>query len=189
MNLQFNEKKATQAAALFLKLADNRQLNYMVLIKDLYLADKEALSNWGRPITNDQYYSMKCGPVLSNVLDLIHEEPMPDETIFWAEYISPPSNYEVTLVKDPGLDLLSVAEENLIKSIFEKYKYYQTEPFKFVEYLHSSLPEWDRRTHGRSEITIRSMLLSAQKTPDEINDIENELVNIASVNSYFGIEN
>ena len=58
MNLAFNEKKATQAAAIFLRLAGN-ELNYMVLIKYLYLVDRKALSEWGRPITNDRYYSMK----------------------------------------------------------------------------------------------------------------------------------
>ena len=72
MERLFDEKKATQAAACFLKLADGG-LNYMVLIKDLpYLADRQALAGWGRSITNDKYYSMKCGPVLSNVLDQIH---------------------------------------------------------------------------------------------------------------------
>ena len=71
MERLFDEKKATQAAACFLKLADGG-LNYMVLIKDLYLADRQALAGWGRSITNDKYYSMKCGPVLSNVLDQIN---------------------------------------------------------------------------------------------------------------------
>ena len=47
-------------------------MSYMKLIKLLYLADREALLRWGRPITFDAYVSMDRGPVLSSVLDLIN---------------------------------------------------------------------------------------------------------------------
>src|ERR1022692_1541243 len=43
-------------------------MNYMLLIKLLYLLDRRALSLWGRPVTGDDYFSMKYGPVLSEVL-------------------------------------------------------------------------------------------------------------------------
>ena len=187
MERLFDEKKATQAAACFLRLADG-ELNYMVLIKDLYLADRQALAGWGRSITNDKYYSMKCGPVLSNVLDLIHEQPMPDDTTFWAKFISPPSNYQVSLLDDPGADLLSVVEEELLKSTFKEKEPFQAKPFEFVKHLHSSLPEWERRDYGRSEITIRSILLATKKTPDEINEIEDDLANVNRIHSMFGVE-
>jgi uncharacterized phage-associated protein len=64
MKPRFNEQKATQAAARFLKLA-NGKMNYLKLIKLLYLLDRESLNRRGRPVTGDQYYSMKLGPVLS----------------------------------------------------------------------------------------------------------------------------
>ena len=67
--LPFNEKKATQAAAHLLKLRGGK-MSYMKLIKLLYLADREAILAWGRPITTDGYASMDRGPVLSRVLDL-----------------------------------------------------------------------------------------------------------------------
>ena len=186
MERLFDEKKATQAAACFLKLAD-RELNYMVLIKDLYLADRQALAGWGRSITNDKYYSMRLGPVLSNVLNLIHEQPMPDDTTYWPGFISPPSNHAVSLLSDPGADLLSIAEEELIESIFKENEYYQTRPFDFVDHLHSSLPEWERRSSGRSEITLPSILLAQKKTADEINAIEDDLANANLVHSMFGV--
>ena len=185
MERLFDEKKATQAAACFLKLADGG-LDYMVLIKDLYLADRQALARWGRSITNDKYYSMKLGPVLSNVLNLVHEQPMPEDATFWAKFISPPSDYEVRLLSDPGTDLLSVAEEELLESIFKEKEPFQTQPFDFVHHLHSSLPEWERRDSGRSEITIRSILLAEKKTADEINEIEDDLINVNLVHSMFG---
>ena len=70
MALIFNEKKATQAAARFLKLSGGT-MNYMILIKDLYLLDRTALLNWGRLVTCDDIYEMKFGPVLSQIHDLM----------------------------------------------------------------------------------------------------------------------
>jgi hypothetical protein len=43
MKLTFDEVKATQAAAQFLNHAPNKSLNFMALIKLLYMADREAL--------------------------------------------------------------------------------------------------------------------------------------------------
>ena len=46
-------------------------MNYTKLIKELYFSDREALRTKGFSITGDIYYSMKKGPVLSNLLNLI----------------------------------------------------------------------------------------------------------------------
>lgn len=67
MRLRFNDRKATQAAALLLQLRGGK-MSYMKLIKLLYLADREALLQWGRPITTDRYVSMNRDPVLSRIL-------------------------------------------------------------------------------------------------------------------------
>ena len=183
----FNEKKATQAAALFLKLAGNH-LNFMVLIKLLYLAEREALSRWARPVVNDEYFSMKFGPVLSHVHDLITETPALDEGSFWARHISAPSRFEVTLLEDPGDDELSEAEEDLIRQTYEQYKGFKDRPFDFVKYLHSVLPEWERVTEGRcKEISIRSILMALRKSTDEINQIEEDLNQVRLVHSLFGV--
>jgi len=61
MKLAFDEVKATQAAALFMKLAGG-SMNYMALIKLLYRTDREAFRRCGLSITTDKYVSMKLGP-------------------------------------------------------------------------------------------------------------------------------
>lgn len=48
---QFNEKKAIQIAAVFVKRVG--VINYVKLIKLMYLSDRKALLNWERPITGD----------------------------------------------------------------------------------------------------------------------------------------
>jgi len=50
---------------------------YIKLIKLLYLADREALLRWGRPITTDCHVSMPKGPVVSQIYHLITDEPEP----------------------------------------------------------------------------------------------------------------
>src|SRR5579862_7488073 len=107
MQLPFNEVKATQAAGKFLELAGGT-INYMVLIKLLYMLDRAAMSKWGRPVTFDEYYSMKNGPVLSEVHDLITEQPL--QHSYWSRHISEPSAYAVSLSSAVGNDALSEAE-------------------------------------------------------------------------------
>ena len=46
LNLSFDESKATEAAVFLLSRSD-QTMNYMKLIKLLYLADREALIRWG----------------------------------------------------------------------------------------------------------------------------------------------
>jgi uncharacterized phage-associated protein len=94
MRFVFNERKAAQMAAHLLDLS-GRSMKYLQLMKLMYLADRTALLEKGRPISGDRYVSMKFGPVLSEVLDLLRDEPQSSDTP-WFEYITPPSNYEVS---------------------------------------------------------------------------------------------
>src|ERR1022692_3131806 len=99
MKLLFNEAKATQAATQFLRLRGGR-ISYIKLIKLLYLADREALIRWGRPITTDCYVSMDVGPVVSRIYDLIRNEPSPNSVKIWSKFISDPEDYEVDLIRN-----------------------------------------------------------------------------------------
>jgi len=60
-------------------------MSYMKLIKLMYLADREALLRWGRPISTDRYVSMDKGPVLSRVLDLATDGDDPSRPAIWSE--------------------------------------------------------------------------------------------------------
>jgi uncharacterized phage-associated protein len=180
MQLRFNEKKTTQAAAQFLKLANGR-MNYMKLIKLLYLADRGALLRWGRPVSGDRYFLMKLGPNLSEVDDLITEVPRPSDEGFWTAHISPPSDYEVELKAEPGNDELSKAEENLIAEIFAAYGHY--EPFDLVELLHKTLPEWKEIKSGRIPLDYREILQAGGIQNDVIEEIESELDSLRLIES------
>lgn len=170
--LRFDEKKATQAASKFLNLAGGR-LNYMKLIKLLYMLDRSALLDWGRTVTGDHYYSMKHGPVLSEVLDLITTEmPLPAQVSFWASHIAPPSDWEVKLLSDAGVDALSEAEEEKIDAVWQEYGSYA--PFSLVDHLHAILPEWQEVSSGRIDLPYRDILLSHMNEA-ESNQIEADM--------------
>src|SRR5260370_12146701 len=97
VNLPFNERKATEAAAHLLKLRGGR-MSYMKLIKLLYLADREALLRFGCPITTVRYVSIDRGPVLSRVLNLISEEREPAPQSYLPNSISFPDSYQSLLI-------------------------------------------------------------------------------------------
>lgn len=175
MQPKFREDKATQAAALLLRWAGG-SMNYMKLIKLLYLADRAALVRWGRPITFARAVSMKHGPVLSEVLDLINEGNPPGTLSLWNRAISSPANYEVRLRGDCPADDLSDAEEGVLADVFREYG--RLDPWPLVDLLHGTLPEWIP-TSGAIPIQYRDILLNEGWTEAEVAEVVSELENLA----------
>jgi len=73
IKFQFDERKATQAAA-YLIQKNGGSMNYMALLKLLFLADRASLLKRGHPITGDQVFSMRHGLVLTHVLDRVSQK-------------------------------------------------------------------------------------------------------------------
>lgn len=176
MVLRFNERRATEAAARFLKLRGGR-MSYLKLIKLLYLLDREALLRWGRPVTTDRYVSMDNGPVVSRIFDLIREEPAPGTDPVWRHHISAPSGYEVTLLSEPETDELSCAEESLIGEIFSNYG--KLSRWELVNLSHG-LPEWQDPKGSAIPIEYRDILRAGKKTESEVAAVESELEALAA---------
>jgi uncharacterized phage-associated protein len=179
MILRFNERRATEAAASFLKLRGG-QMSYLKLIKLLYLLDREALLRWGRPVTTDRYVSMDNGPVVSRIYNLIREEPEPGTDPIWRHFISAPTNYEVTLTAEPEIDELSPAEEALIEEIFSHYG--KLSRWDLVNLSHG-LPEWQDPKGSAIQIQYRDILRAGNKTDTEIAAVESELAALAAAES------
>ena len=176
MVLRFNERRATEAAAQFLKLRCGR-MSYLKLIKLLYLLDREALLRWGRPVTTDRYISMDNGPVVSRIYDLIREEPAPGTDPIWRHYVSAPQDYTVALVAEPETEELSRAEEDLIAEIFAKFG--RLSRWELVRISHE-LPEWQDPNGSAIPIQYRDILRAGNKTESEIAAIEADLERLAT---------
>jgi len=171
MTLLFNEAKATQAAARVLTLRGGT-MSFVKLIKLLYLADREALIRWGRPITTDRYASMDNGPVVSRIYDLITDEPPPNSFRIWRTFISDPEDHEVRLRGDPGSGELSRPELELIDEVFAQHG--RQNRWTVVDYTRS-LPEWTHPDGGALPIEYRDILTAAHKTEEEISSVEEAL--------------
>ena len=174
--LRINERRATEAAARFLKLRGGR-MSYLKLIKMLYFLDGEALLRWGRPVTTDRYVSMANGPVVSRIYDLIREEPAPGTDPIWHHYISTPQGWEVVLLAEPETDELSRAQEALIDEIFAMYG--KMTRWDLVRVSHE-LPEWQDPNGSAIPIQYRDILRAGNKTESEIAAVEGELESLAT---------
>ena len=169
MRFVFDDRKTAQAACWLLKQAGGT-LNYMVLIKLLYLADRKSLVETGAPITGDGMVSMPHGPVLSRTLDNINMgEPVePDPPTAWYEYVSEPHNYEVRAKKEPETEELSRYELDVLTEIYERFGGRST--WSLRDYTHT-LPEWVDPQGASNPIHPETILRAAGKSEAEIQAI------------------
>jgi len=170
MEFNYDSLKTVQAAALFLKL-NNKSMKYIRLIKLLYLADRTALDLMDETITGDKYISMKYGPVLSKVYDLINHGPERDAENPWFKYISSPKDYHVKLLDNPGDDELCEEEEQIIENVYKTFGHINV--WKLAEITHY-MPEWQDPNGGAIPITIDDILHALKKNVDDIAFIHKE---------------
>lgn len=168
----FQPEKAIQASALLLKLKGTR-MKYLGLLKMLYISDRIALERLEMSITGDCYVSMKYGPVLSKVYDLIKDKPVGNTLQLWKEFISLPQGYKdyyISLKKDPGKDELCEEEEEILREVYISFGHLN--PFTVAEWTHG-LPEWQRPEPITSAIPIiiEDILHNVGKSDSEIAEI------------------
>jgi uncharacterized phage-associated protein len=163
MQMTFDETKATQIAARFLKLSGGR-LQFLALIKLLYKLDREAIDRWGSPVTTDRYVSMKLGPVTSNIYNLIKGSADSAAPTFWSTHIAR-DGYEVRLIADPGDTELSTAEEKLAEEVFAQNK--GKDGFQLADDCHKEFPEWEDPGASSKPIPFESILAALDKSEDD----------------------
>lgn len=147
-------------------------MSYMKLLKLLYLADRRALIEHGRPITYDRYVSMPQGPVLSQTYNLIVAEESPETPSYWRQFISEPDHYDVCLVQEAPATELSPAQEQLLEQTFAEFGHMNR--WDLVRLTHE-LPEWED-PHGSSiPISIQDVLRAAGLEEGDIESIDESL--------------
>ena len=163
MRFVFDELKAAQAASILLERAGG-SMPYIKLIKLLYLADRGSLIETGSTITGDEHYSLKYGPVLSNVLNLI-KESRPREGSVWHGYVQR-ENFDAVLVgKGACDDHLSEYDTDLLNGIFDSYGSWRS--WAVVDHTHS-LPEWTDPGESRTRIDPAEILRYAGFDDNEL---------------------
>ena len=175
----FDELRATQAAAQVVQFAQGK-MNYLVLIKILYLADRESLKETGTTITGASFCNMEHGPVLSQVLDCVKD---PRSCPIWNKHFAK-SEYEVSLQCDPGDSELSDFDSETLRRLaqqFHKYSYSQ-----MIDYVHK-LPEWKDPGKGAKEWLDPSEVLRANDVDDRtIKEFEGQNCYMSGVQRMLG---
>jgi len=141
---------------------------YMKLLKLLYLTDRKALLEHGRPVTHDRFVSMDHGPVLSQTYNLIVAEESPDVHSYWRQFISEPSNYEVSLLRDAPNSELSRAQEDVIESVFAEFGHMRR--WELVDFCHT-LPEWIDPKGSSIPISLSDVLRAGGMEAEDIDAV------------------
>ena len=80
----FAYKKAAQAINCF-AIQNGGEIDKLHALKLVFFADRFHLRKYGRPITNDQYWAMRFGPVASGVKDLFELDSLSHEERHYAD--------------------------------------------------------------------------------------------------------
>jgi uncharacterized phage-associated protein len=169
MRFVFDSRKTAQAACWLVNRAGGT-LNYMVLIKLLYLSDRQSLVETGMPITGDRMVAMPHGPVLSRTLDQINmgEPVAPEQPSPWFEYITEPNGYSVSAKRANEVDELSKYEIGVLDSVYHKFG--SMNIWVLRDFTHT-LPEWSD-PHGSSfPIEPADILRASGRSDAEIREI------------------
>jgi hypothetical protein len=167
-----NIEKLIQVCNYILKKYDYK-LNYVKLIKELYLADKESLKSTTKTITGDVYVSMKNGVVLSKTYDLI-KGSCKDKTMqnLWNSRFTVDCHDLVALSEKIPESELSQFEKGILDKIddeFHDYDYGQ-----MIGYIHDNCPEWQDPGDTSIPIRLEDVLRSLNVPDDEIEWIVEE---------------
>jgi hypothetical protein len=150
------------------------KLNVLHLIKMLYAADRTALVGWQRTITGDRFVSMKNGPILSRIYDLMCGRILGSDMEAWNAVFNPRDGNIISL-KGEEVDLgpLSKREMEALREAFQKFN--KVPAGQLVKFLHKVLPEWKDPGESSAPIDPRAILFHAGMSQEQVAEIESEL--------------
>lgn len=172
MTFRFNSRKATETASLFIQL-EGGKLNVMKLVKLVYLLDRTSIARRGIPVVGGVYYSMRNGPVTSELLDIINSGKLADDAdASWEQYISARDQHEVALQGKAPIDFLSKSEVELIEEIHREHG--AKDQWQIRDWCHQNCGEWTPLDGGREKIMIEEIATNVGKSADEVRRITDD---------------
>lgn len=177
MTLQFDIRKAVAAATVVCQRAGGA-IDIIYLVKMLYVADREALLRWRRPITGDSFASLPLGPIVSRCYDLMRGRAMGPEQKIWFSTFRERKGNKIELVNPADHGPLSQREIDLLIESHDRLVGIPVNDM--IDYLHKMLPEW--RDPGDSSFPIQpeEILHTKGWTPEQVSSLERELSSLQS---------
>jgi len=155
IHLKFDHKKTTQALNYFAQ-KEGGQINRMKAIKLVFLADRYHLRKFGRPITNDEYFAMKLGPVGSGTKDIANFVTDGQEEEYSASFIEQVGKYEYKSITPVDNNVFSKSDNGALEFAYRVFGGYA--PFTLAEEITHKYPEWKKHEEaikaGASRITM-----------------------------------
>jgi uncharacterized phage-associated protein len=172
VNFPFDIEKSAQCAHFFAE-REGGEIEILKLVKLIYLADRRSLETRKIPISGGHYYSLKHGPVTSEVLDLINEGT-PEGNSPWERLISDRANHKVAAVGSPGsYSALAPSEIEILNEVWDRFG--TMSKWAVVEWTHRHCEEWADPDGGRLEIKARKLAEAFAWTDDEVENFLEEL--------------
>lgn len=178
MNKRYNDQRAVQAAAIFAKL-EGGTIDKYKLCKLMYYLERQTILATGQPLFHGELYSIKLGPVASEVNDGINVV-VPSKTFRrlydddqysgWLNHFQKVSNYRLRLITNPGEDELSEADIDLINEISAKFAGYG---YKQLVDFFDNLPE-HTKTDSSIPISFEQILRVEGVPEQEIEELREE---------------
>lgn len=159
-------------------------------VKFFYLADREHLARFGRPITFDNYYALWYGPVASKALDLLEgdgwvlREAKIDSLPFKTEAGKAPNGSDTIFISSPerdvNLDLFSKSDIRVFDEILEKYGNLSFKELMDLTHEHEAYQTaWNsRRVGDRAEMFYEEMVEDKKRRAALIEDLDPVSVNM-----------
>lgn len=180
----FNERKVAQIAA-YLISKEGERMSHLKLMKLLYLADREAMSRYGAPLSGDQLVSMPHGPVLSMTLNLMDGDTESAEN-GWEAWISDKENHELSTVRPvvrSDLDELSAADLDVIKTVWGQFGHMGK--WEIRDYTHQHLPEWQDPRGSSMPIAFETVFKALGRSPEEAIELATHIESERSIDRLF----
>lgn len=134
-------------------------------VKFFYLADREHMNRYGRPITQEEYFALPYGPVASKAMDLLEQDRRTmreagiDELPFEIE-VRPLDGKPITYIGRPlrevDRDLFSKSDLTVFDEIIAQHGQKTFDELYRLTHRHFAYKRaWDDRKHGQKRAEMR----------------------------------
>lgn len=169
-----NIEKLIQVVGYVLKKYDNHKENFTKIIKLLYLADRKSLEESGYSITEDSYVSMKNGPVLSGLYDLIKNRYKDKAVQYYWNSKFATENYDLLQICSfISTGELSKSDMDILDSVDKRFHFV---PYpRMIDFVHDprNCPEW-KDTQSSIFLSESEILSHLGFSKEEIEYLEDE---------------
>ena len=155
----FDVSVAAQAAAFFARKEGGR-IDYLKLVKLMYLAEREFMDRYLEPLYYDEYVNMEHGPAPSAVINFIKGR---FKDARWSKYLHVKSDTIVENRSSFPLDHLSEAALGVLGDLWKHHGH--RGGFELRDWIHENCDEW-RIPKGKSENLSHRSIFEALNKPD-----------------------